>query len=177
VRSCRLFTARARLGEQRGFTLVELLVTILILGLLAAIAYAIFLGQRTKAHDAKAKDDVAALGVDIESCFTDDQTYAPCVSADALGEKTLPIQDLGSVATDCTMDPGPTDTYNDPDPGNVAILATSVDCYLIESASEEGNLFWILKRSGNAATRGCVRPGVGGCQSTGDPDTGSWNKD
>jgi prepilin-type N-terminal cleavage/methylation domain-containing protein len=166
---------RGRLAEERGFTLVEVLTVAIIIGLLAAIAYAVFLGQRTKAHDGAAKDAVATLGVDMESCFTDNDDYTDCTTEDAIGDAALHF-DTVMVAADCDADPGPSDSYDDPDPGKVAVLAASRDCYLLQATSEDGHLFWILKRSGDAPTRGCVPPGQGGCQSVGDPNVGSWNK-
>src|SRR3954452_16345465 len=44
-----------RLQAHDGFTLVELLVVILIIGILSAVGLAILLNQREKAQDARAK--------------------------------------------------------------------------------------------------------------------------
>lgn len=51
----------ARPRDDRGFTLVELLVVIVVLAILAAIAVPLFLGHRTKAYDAAAKADLRNL--------------------------------------------------------------------------------------------------------------------
>src|SRR4051794_28820631 len=57
--------------DESGFTLVELLVVMLILGILAAIAIPAFLNQREKANDADAKADVNTAQQAMETYQTD----------------------------------------------------------------------------------------------------------
>src|SRR5271155_5745455 len=69
--------ARHSLHRHDGFTLIEVLVVILLIGILAAIAIPAFLNQRTKATDASAKGLTNTARVAIETLATDNNgSYA-----------------------------------------------------------------------------------------------------
>jgi type IV pilus assembly protein PilA len=71
----RIHKAMRNKDEDQGFTLIELLVVMIIIGILAAIAIPVFLNQRKKAVDASIKSDLRTVAAEMETYFTDTQTY------------------------------------------------------------------------------------------------------
>ncbi|WP_062313330.1 type II secretion system protein [Demequina rhizosphaerae] len=65
-----------------GFTLVELLVTMVIIAVLAALALPLFLTQRQKANDTAARADLTSLGTAIAAEYKE-SSAAPSVGVDA----------------------------------------------------------------------------------------------
>lgn len=73
------------LSRDAGFTLVELLVVVIIVGLLAAIAIPVYLNQRRKAVDSTLRADVRSMALAQETWLTDHPGEPGTVDVTALG--------------------------------------------------------------------------------------------
>ncbi|HEB72100.1 MAG TPA: prepilin-type N-terminal cleavage/methylation domain-containing protein [Nitrospirae bacterium] len=68
------------LSKKEGFTLVELLIVVAIIGILAAIAIPQFAAYREKAYCSAIKSDLANLAISEEAYFTDNNVYTATVA-------------------------------------------------------------------------------------------------
>jgi type IV pilus assembly protein PilA len=146
---------RERFAGERGFSLIELLVVILIIGILAAIAIPSFLSQKGKAFDAQAKELARTAQTTAETIATgNDGSY----------EKVTPA---ALHAEESTID----------------ITASTTNAYLNKAAGTKtgyavtvraisGDEFTISRGANGEVTRECVSaPGKSDC---GGAESSSW---
>jgi type IV pilus assembly protein PilA len=65
----------AVLRNQRGLTLVELLVVLIVLAILLSLATASYLGYRERANDSAAQSNIHGLVPSMQAYFVDQETY------------------------------------------------------------------------------------------------------
>ncbi len=137
-------SVRAGIGEEQGFTLVELLIVILIIGVLAEIAIPAFLGQASKANDAVAKSALHTAQTAIETYRLDHGDYCGAQRSDL-------------IAIEATLVDANMLTVNSCGGGDKNAYALSVT-----SKSSYRTVYTVSVVDG-VTDRSCSTPGQGGC--------------
>jgi type IV pilus assembly protein PilA len=133
--------------DQDGFTLIELLVVILIIGILAAIAFPAFLNQRGKAQDTEARSQVRTAQTAMEILHTEEGDYSS-----------------GTLARLQSIEPSLAQGK-----ATLTVVSAGKDDYEVKSASVTGDAFDLVKGADGSVERTCAAPGRYGC-----PADGSW---
>lgn len=93
-----------KLNYQRGFTIVELLIVIVVIGILAALVLNTFSGVQARARDTERDTDVKALSTQLEALFNEKgngsypNTYADATSSGSTGGKVNLLNDADVIA-------------------------------------------------------------------------------
>ncbi len=136
---------RARRDDDKGFTLIELMVVVLIIAILVAIAVPTFMGARTRAQDRSAQSNARNALTTGRILFTDDGDFGDPTRAtvvtnmeavdpaiDFVAGASTGVSEISVMAFDGA------DADTDADRVVYAVLADSGVCFYIQDDSGNG---------------------------------------
>ena len=162
-----LANLRARREDERGFTLIELMVVVLIIAILIAIAIPTFLGAKTRAQDKAAQSSLRNALTNAKGIYTDTDLYTSA-TATALqtAEPSLTFVTTASTGPKVVSISTTAQTFT------AAALSAGGNCYVIgDGANGPGTVF--MNHGAGACTASTVLavPGTGSAPTAANATT------
>ena len=123
-----ILTHKLNRKSSAGFTLVELMIVIVIIGILASVAYPSYLNQVTAAKRSDGQVALMNASQDLERCFTEYNAYnnANCTFDATSPEGHYAITRTVNAATNFTLQAAPNASQTDPLCANLTLTSTGV---------------------------------------------------
>ncbi|CAN5119629.1 hypothetical protein BH09PAT3_BH09PAT3_2790 [soil metagenome] len=88
----------AKKRDQKGFTIVELLIVIVVIGILAALVVTTYGGIQAKARDSKRQSDLQAVQTQIEAYYATNSFYPSLTDLNSASWRTANMKSLDAGA-------------------------------------------------------------------------------
>lgn len=159
--------ARRDGNDERGFTLIELMVVVLIIAILIAIAIPTFLGARQRAQDKASQSSLRNGLTAAKTIYTDSEKYGdtvPSATNTALAD-TEPSLKFVDGATASTQ------------PKEVSVSSTADNLIVMAAKSKSGKCFWIRDNTQGPGTEFGSGDNSATCNAANTTEPTNWTGD
>lgn len=114
--------------NKRGFTIVELLIVIVVIGILALLVITTYSGITQKARDAERKTDINALQSQLEAYYATNNKYPTLANFNDSTWRSTNLKGLDSAALADPKNPGSQQVCASVSAGCYAYVVTPANC-------------------------------------------------